>query len=212
MNHLGSYAPIEVGTSRWVIAAEEPRSAALAPLRVLIPILALIAVFAGALGWVFGARLWRQFAGKLRQLSDVVQRAQRGDTSARLENKASGPVGELSSSIDRLLEERLQSMLVAPRPEFLATAGERGASERLAALAASLEGIGTPEAEALRERIRRLEGAIAWDLRTEYHERLYVFDGHLDELARAIEVLNASYESFVRARQAAVPEHRAEAP
>ncbi len=104
----------------------------------------------------------------------------------------------------RLLEERLENMLVAPRPEFLATTEERSSSQRLAALAASLDGIDGESAEALRERIRHLEGAITWDLRTEYHDRLFVFDAHLDELAAAIEVLNGTYESYVRTRQAAV--------
>ena len=104
----------------------------------------------------------------------------------------------------KLLEERLQSMLVAPRPEFLATADERLMAERLAALAQTLEGVETPAADELRQRIVRLQGAITWALGTEYHERLDVFDAHLDELAAAIEVLNAQYESFVRSRQAAV--------
>ena len=104
----------------------------------------------------------------------------------------------------RLLEERLENMLVAPRPEFLATAEERSSSVRLAALAASLEGVETESAEALRERIRHLEGTITWALRTEYHDRLYVFDAHLEELAASIEVLNDTYESYVRTRQAAV--------
>jgi len=104
----------------------------------------------------------------------------------------------------RLLEERLDSMLVAPRPEFLATAGERSTSEELARLAASLDGVETEEAAALRERIGRLQGTIDWALRTEYHDRLYVFDEHLGELAEAIEVLNGTYESFVRTRQAAL--------
>jgi hypothetical protein len=104
----------------------------------------------------------------------------------------------------RLLEERLEDMLVAPRPEFLATAGERSVSERLAALARSLDGVDTEQAVALRERIGRLQGTISWSLDTEYHDRLYVFDAHLDELAEAIEVLNGTYESYVRTRQAAV--------
>jgi hypothetical protein len=104
----------------------------------------------------------------------------------------------------KLLEERLQGMLVAPRPEFLATADERMTSERLIALMQSLDGIETPTADALRERILRLQGGITWTLRTEYHERLDVFVRHLDELTSAIEVLNAQYEAFVRTRQAAV--------
>jgi tetratricopeptide (TPR) repeat protein len=104
----------------------------------------------------------------------------------------------------KLLDKRLQDMLVAPRPEFLATGDERLSGDRLKALLAGLEGIETPEAESLRQRIRRLQGVLTWVLRTEYHERLNVFDKHLRELEEAIGVLNERYESFVRTRQAAV--------
>ena len=104
----------------------------------------------------------------------------------------------------RLLEQRLQGMLTAPRPEFLATVDERLAGERLAEMAKQLEGLDTPVAAALRERVLRLQGVLTYTLRTEYHDRLDVFDAHLRELAEAIDVLQAQYESFVRTRQAAV--------
>jgi tetratricopeptide (TPR) repeat protein len=104
----------------------------------------------------------------------------------------------------RLLDQRLQGMLVAPRPEFLATADERLTAERLAELATRLEGVETSEAEALRQRIRRLQGLLTYVLRTEYHERLSVFARHLEDLAEAIQVLSTQYEAFVRTRQAAV--------
>ena len=103
----------------------------------------------------------------------------------------------------RLLARRLQNMLVAPQPAVLATADERLTGERLAQLARSLEGADSAEAEDLRRRIRRLEGLLTWVLRTEYHERLSVFDRHLRELDEAIEVLSGQYEAFVRSRQAA---------
>jgi hypothetical protein len=103
----------------------------------------------------------------------------------------------------KLLDERLQNMLVAPRPEFLATADERLTGERLAELASRLESVDTPAAAELRQRVQRLQGLVTWALQTEYHERLDVFAGHLAELADAVEVLNAQYESFVRTRQAA---------
>jgi hypothetical protein len=103
-----------------------------------------------------------------------------------------------------LLDKRLQGMLVAPRPEMLASTEERLTSERLAQLASGLEGVETPEADALRVRIRRLQGVLTFTLRTEYHERLDVFGEHLQELAAAIEVLNARHEAFVRTRQAAL--------
>jgi hypothetical protein len=103
-----------------------------------------------------------------------------------------------------LLAKRLQGMLTAPRPDFLATADERLAATRLAELAASLEGDTSADADALRVRIARLQGTITFTLRTEYHERLSVFARHLEELGAAIEVLRAQHVAFVRARQAAV--------
>jgi tetratricopeptide (TPR) repeat protein len=104
----------------------------------------------------------------------------------------------------RLLEQRLQGMLVAPRPEFLATADERLTGEHLAELERALAGVEGPQADALRERIRRLRGVLTFTLRTQYTERLAVYDRHLAELSDAIGVLNGEYESFVRTRQAAV--------
>ncbi len=104
----------------------------------------------------------------------------------------------------RLLEARLQGMLTAPRPEFLATGDERIVGEKLAALVEGLDGVDAPAAAALRERVQRLQGVLTYTLRTEYGERLDVFAGHLRALEAAIEVLNAQYEAFVRARQAAV--------
>ena len=52
--------------------------------------------------------------------------------------------------------------------------------------------------------IRRMQGVISFQLRTQYDDRLAKFNRHLAELSAAIDVLNAHYESFVRARQAAV--------
>jgi hypothetical protein len=103
-----------------------------------------------------------------------------------------------------LLEKRLQSMLVGPRPEFLATADERATAARLAELAASLEGDTSAAADEQRARIERLQGSITYTLRTEYHERLDVFARHLSDLREAIKVLEAQHVEFVRSRQAAV--------
>jgi predicted negative regulator of RcsB-dependent stress response len=102
----------------------------------------------------------------------------------------------------KLLAQRLQGMLVAPRPEFLATTEERLTGERLDALASGLDAQ-DPAHEALLRRIHRLKGVITWSLETEYHERLTQFDRHLTELNEALAVLSAEYEAFVRTRQAA---------
>jgi tetratricopeptide (TPR) repeat protein len=103
-----------------------------------------------------------------------------------------------------LLEKRLQSMLVGPRPDFLATGDERLTAARLTELEASLEGNSSATADALRQRIARLQGVITYTQRTEYHERLDVFARHLRDLREAIEVLEAQHVEFVRSRQAAV--------
>jgi hypothetical protein len=103
-----------------------------------------------------------------------------------------------------LLEKRLQDQLTAPRPELLATGEERLTATRLAELAGSLNGDTSATADALRQRIARLQGVLTFTLRTEYHDRLDVFAKHLRDLGAAIEVLSAQHVEFVRTRQAAV--------
>ncbi len=103
------------------------------------------------------------------------------------------------------LDARLQKLLVAPRPELLATAEEQAWAARLEALEAKLpvvagEGDG---ALALRDRIDRLRGALTWALETQYPERLTDAHRHLRELDIHVEALTARYDAFVRARQAA---------
>src|SRR5947199_5750652 len=70
------------------------------------------------------------------------------------------------------LAQRLQAMLTAPRPDYLATAEERVAGERIALIEKQLGSSDSPEAVALRQRAARLRGALTWRLEPEYHERL----------------------------------------
>ncbi|HEX6850317.1 MAG TPA: tetratricopeptide repeat protein [Candidatus Polarisedimenticolaceae bacterium] len=101
------------------------------------------------------------------------------------------------------LGKRLQAMLTAPRPEYLATAEERIAGERLALLERQLGGDDDPASLALRQRAARLRGALTWRLQTEYHERLTEAFEHWIELEAHVDVLTRQYEAFVRTRQAA---------
>jgi hypothetical protein len=103
-----------------------------------------------------------------------------------------------------LLEQRMQSLLVAPRPEFLATMEERRINEQLNRIEQSLGDDSSPQAVALRERARRLQGLLTWTVTTAYHDRLTEFGKHLNELQSAMDVMTAQYESFVRVRQAAL--------
>jgi len=99
--------------------------------------------------------------------------------------------------------QRLQQMLTAPRPEYLATADERMLRSRLEELEAALAEAGSPAEAALRLRARRLKGILTWELETRYHERLTEAHEHLRELDAHVAALEKRYDAFVRTRQAA---------
>jgi len=101
------------------------------------------------------------------------------------------------------LSERLQAILTAPRPDYLATAEERIAGERIALIEKQLGDSDNPESLALRQRAARLRGALTWRLETEYHERLTGAHVHLNELNAPVDALTRQYDAFVRTRQAA---------
>lgn len=103
-----------------------------------------------------------------------------------------------------LLDRRLQDLLIAPRPDFLATTEERLLSGRIAEIEQALSGSESPQAAALSQRAGHVRGALTWTLQTEYHERLTDFDEHLAGLQDAMDVMTEQYESFVRVRQAAL--------
>ncbi len=101
------------------------------------------------------------------------------------------------------LSERLQAMLTAPRPGYLATADERIAGERIALIEKQLGNSDGGESLALRHRAARLRGVLTWRLETEYPQRLTTAYEHLNELNKQVDALTRQYDAFVRTRQAA---------
>src|SRR5215467_10161621 len=101
------------------------------------------------------------------------------------------------------LAERLQAILTSPRPDYLATAEEQTAGERIAGIEKQLGNSNGPESLALRQRVDRLRGALTWRLETEYNQRLTAAHLHLSELNAPIDTLSRQYDAFVRTRQAA---------
>jgi hypothetical protein len=101
------------------------------------------------------------------------------------------------------LAGKLKSMLIAPRPEYLATSDERQAQEVLSALENRIAA--NPEAvdADLRRRVKRLRGILLWRVRSEYDQRLTDTYNNLIALDDVIVVLKKKYNSFVRSRQAA---------
>src|SRR5881409_645806 len=87
------------------------------------------------------------------------------------------------------LRERLKSMLTAPRPDYLATAEERIAGERIALVEKQLGNSDSSESVALRQRAARLRGAITWRIETEYQKRLTAAHVHLNELNADVDSL-----------------------
>src|SRR5246500_570759 len=101
------------------------------------------------------------------------------------------------------LAERLQTILTAPRPDYLATAEEQIAGERIARIEKRLGGSDDTQSLALRHRAARLHGALTWRLETQYNDRLTAAYVHLNELKAPLDALDRRNDAFVRTRQAA---------
>jgi hypothetical protein len=101
------------------------------------------------------------------------------------------------------LDARIKAMLVSPRPDFLATADERVAREKLSKIEKSAKGKKGVEWERIQERIARLKGLLHWRIYTEYDKRLTEAYKHLRELDETVAEAKQRYGAFVRTRQAA---------
>lgn len=106
------------------------------------------------------------------------------------------------------LQRRLEQMLTVPSPALLATSDEQALGARLDGMAAQLDDAidseSYPVQAALRRRVDRLRGVLAWRLETQYHARLTETHSHLRALSADVDRLDARYDSYVRTRQAAV--------
>lgn len=101
------------------------------------------------------------------------------------------------------LQQRLQRLLIEPRPDLLATADERVVLETIGNIKRALHDATGPEVPQLTGRLRRLEGTLLWTLHTSYPERLTEAHTHLKALNADVAVLDEQYREFVRSRQAA---------
>jgi hypothetical protein len=104
------------------------------------------------------------------------------------------------------LDKKLKKMLVAPQPDFLATAQERIAKEQIATLEKSLKG--KPADADTQHRIARLKGVLQWNINTNYQTRLTDAFEHLAALNKDIATMQEIYAGFVRTRQAATQSYQ----
>jgi len=103
------------------------------------------------------------------------------------------------------LDKRLKKMLVAPRPDFLATVGERRTMMLLDSMQQSL---GNNADQRTLARIARLKGILSWRIDTQYQDRFSKANKHLHELDADMDKLREIYHSFVRTRQAATQSYK----
>jgi hypothetical protein len=102
------------------------------------------------------------------------------------------------------IKHRLKSMLVVPRPDYLATAEERLIRERIALLERKLTSDSTDVPTGVEDRIIRLRGVLHWNIYTDYDQRFTEAHEHLLQLNREVDRLKKQYTAFVRTRQAAM--------
>jgi len=100
------------------------------------------------------------------------------------------------------IEKRLNTMLAAPRPDYLATSNERIIEEQIGHLEQRMEAGGADISNRNKARIGRLRGILLWNIYTEYDQRFTDTFRHLKELNQEVYRLERQYKAFVRARQA----------
>ncbi len=101
------------------------------------------------------------------------------------------------------IEQRLKAMLVAPRPDYLATAEERIISEQIMQLEQKLTAKSSNMLSSINDRIKRLRGVLHWNIYTDYDRRFTEAYKHLRDLNQVVDRLKRQYAAFVRTRQAA---------
>jgi len=101
------------------------------------------------------------------------------------------------------LDQRLKSMVISRRPDYLATAKERGFKDKLDKIELYLSNNPQKYTDEVKERISRLKGVLHWQVNDAYHERLTKAYKEMQQLDVYINKLNETYQSFVRTRQAA---------
>lgn len=101
------------------------------------------------------------------------------------------------------IADRLNKMLILPRPDYLAKVNERIALNNIYKIEKKFNKGKNSNSVEINSRINRLKGVIKWNIETEYQERFTEADKNLRLLNEHIDVLDNQYRSFVRTRQAA---------
>lgn len=106
------------------------------------------------------------------------------------------------------IKKRLENMRIVPRPDYLATSEERVASENIIQLENKIKTAGEDIPDEIKDRIKRLQGVIYWNIYTDYDKRYTEAYKHLYDLDQVVSKLKKQYTNFVRTRQAATQSYQ----
>ncbi len=106
------------------------------------------------------------------------------------------------------LDKKIQNMLIAPRPEYLATDNERIAMDKLTQIKNYLALHPDKSTDEIKNRLDRLDGILLWEVRSDFNQRLTDAYNHLHKLDGIIKILKLRYYSFIRTRQAATQSYK----
>ncbi len=106
------------------------------------------------------------------------------------------------------IEKRLRTMLITPRPDYLATVEERIFGEQIIGLEQAIDARGTKTPLETAARIRRLRGVLDWNIYSQYDQRLTDAHISLRDLNQVVDMLPEQYLRFVRTRQGAVQSYQ----
>jgi len=95
------------------------------------------------------------------------------------------------------LNARIDRMLVARNPDFLANINERIFLQQIKRMEKKLQSRGQKVSQDAWQRVQRLKGLVLWPIYTEYDKRLTRAYKNLRELDGFIEQLDTQYKSFV---------------
>ena len=101
------------------------------------------------------------------------------------------------------LATKLKNMLIAPRPEYLATSAERVALDVVNEFDEIITTNPSLVDQQVQTRVKRLRGILLWQIHSEYDQRLTDAYNNLVSLDKIIKQLKINYNSFIRTRQAA---------
>ena len=139
---------------------------------------------------------WRRSLGAFRDMVET-RRARFAQVAPRVEQRLAGDDLARFEARHAAAERRLAAVRAAKDPAALADANERRLLERLASLERRIAALPAgPERDELQERLRRVDGALAWQLNHAWPARLHEAESALRAATRQLEAARAGRASL----------------